>query len=959
VSVSAQADPESATEPVERDSPFKGLVPYDETDADFFFGRDAWREVVVDFLLAYRISLFYGASGVGKSSILRAGVVHHLRELARASLEHNGATEFVVVEFATWKGDAVAAFKEAVSVSVAALSPELARDPPEGSLTEVLSEWSYRLSGEGDVRALVLVILDQFEEYFVYHGRDLRPGSFAAELVDAVGRRDVPANFLISIREDALDRLDGFEPEVGGVFEHLLRFDHLARDAAREAIVGPIEQWHAVVGEDVGVEPELVETVLSEVRCGRLHFGETGRGAAEVTEPGADGLVEAPYLQLVMTRIWQEERRRGSRMLRLDTLRRLGGAERIVERHLTETLSALPRRERAIAARVFAYLVTPDERKIAVPAAALATWVKRDEGRVRVVLKKLTSGERRILREVPSPGGGPTSYEIFHDRLARGVLDYAARYRQRRNRMRIGAIIALVLATAGAALIVLGAKTANQAARLSQLSVIETPYFKALLRGHTDSITSVSFSPDGERILTGSRDGTARLWRTTSGEAIATLAAGGPVTEAAFNPNGRTIATAADSLRIWDGRGRPRQTASYRVASGPTAIAFSGSGNLSATNLVQGRLVTLVFRPPRIVRWRPSGPKANDVARVSIVGQYPLVLVIAEADVDGAVRIYRDSIRPGLPRRVVVRSGAGPLTLIAVSSDGQRIAAAAAGGRVFVWNRDGRRVFRQLLAASPTALRFSPDGRLLVGGATGVLHVWSAQTGRPVSRLSCGTDPVSTAFSPDGFLLAAGCSDGIHVWDTRTWASVTTLEGGGGAVTAVAFSPNGSFLVGGGNDGTARVWLRPGNSDLVLARPDVDAHTTSDGSFVEARVSVSNVGVATSADTTLIGRLDGTTRGAVTSVPALSPGATTPLTLRFRLPSKYRGDRLTLVLRVDPRQLVLQTTRANDVRRAEFTVPRGGGGTVTVTTAPPRPAKPPTAVRTVTVVVQKGQNLTP
>ena len=64
--------------------PYQGLVPYSEDDAEWFFGRDEWREVIADNMRAYRITVLYGESGVGKSSLLRAGVIRTLREEARA-----------------------------------------------------------------------------------------------------------------------------------------------------------------------------------------------------------------------------------------------------------------------------------------------------------------------------------------------------------------------------------------------------------------------------------------------------------------------------------------------------------------------------------------------------------------------------------------------------------------------------------------------------------------------------------------------------------------------------------------------------------------------------------------------------------------------------------------------------------------------------------------------------------
>ncbi|MBI2487305.1 MAG: ATP-binding protein [Deltaproteobacteria bacterium] len=82
-------------------SPYKGLVPYSEEDEPFFFGRNGEREIITANLMASRLTLLYGASGVGKSSVLRAGVVPHLRQLAQQNLNEQGTPEFAVVVFSS------------------------------------------------------------------------------------------------------------------------------------------------------------------------------------------------------------------------------------------------------------------------------------------------------------------------------------------------------------------------------------------------------------------------------------------------------------------------------------------------------------------------------------------------------------------------------------------------------------------------------------------------------------------------------------------------------------------------------------------------------------------------------------------------------------------------------------------------------------------------------------------
>ncbi len=83
-------------------------MPYDEADAPFFFGREADGRSSAPTCMASRLTLLYGASGVGKSSVLRAGVRTHLRQLAEQNLAEHGLPEFGVVVFSAWRDDPIA-----------------------------------------------------------------------------------------------------------------------------------------------------------------------------------------------------------------------------------------------------------------------------------------------------------------------------------------------------------------------------------------------------------------------------------------------------------------------------------------------------------------------------------------------------------------------------------------------------------------------------------------------------------------------------------------------------------------------------------------------------------------------------------------------------------------------------------------------------------------------------------
>src|SRR5215216_3122217 len=85
--------------------PYRGLAPFAEADASYFFGRVRDRRVIADNLLATRLTLLYGPSGVGKSSVLRAGVAHDLQQLARQNVVEHQTPEWIVVVFDQWTAE--------------------------------------------------------------------------------------------------------------------------------------------------------------------------------------------------------------------------------------------------------------------------------------------------------------------------------------------------------------------------------------------------------------------------------------------------------------------------------------------------------------------------------------------------------------------------------------------------------------------------------------------------------------------------------------------------------------------------------------------------------------------------------------------------------------------------------------------------------------------------------------
>ncbi|MFK7744845.1 MAG: OmpA family protein [Roseobacter sp.] len=402
------------------EDPYRGLMPYQEGDADYFFGRDTERTVIASNLSAARFTLLYGPSGVGKTSALRAGVMRDLRLEAQRNLDELGLPEFAVVWLSEWRGDPVAtldaAVREGVGIAMGGDGGPVEGDTP----IDRLAAWNERLNGE------IFLILDQFEEYFLYHPND-GPNSFGALLPQIVTNQNLQVNVLLSLRDDALSGLDRFKGRIPDLFANYLRIDRLNRAAGQLAIEQPVLRWNQQRSEtdpEITVDPELVTRVLDEVRTGRQGFGERGRGRADEATT-ANEEIETPFLQLVMQRIWSEERQENSNRLRYETLDRLGGAGEILRTHLGRVLDTLPEDERKIAQSVFYYLVTPSGAKIAHSAEDLASYSDNDADLIEKVLKRLCERQSRILRVVAaSDETAGNRYEIYHDVLGNAILEW-------------------------------------------------------------------------------------------------------------------------------------------------------------------------------------------------------------------------------------------------------------------------------------------------------------------------------------------------------------------------------------------------------------------------------------------------------------------------------------------------------------------------------------------------------
>ena len=250
-------------------SPYKGLTPFDDSDLDahFFFGRERECELIEANLMASRLTVLYGETGVGKSSVLRAGVAHHLRGQARVNLEERGEPGFAVVVFDSWRDEPVEALRSAVSDAVTvALGGEL----PAAGRGKVADRLPANLAGRSSMVICTSSSIRPRSTSSTTAGRTAS-GTFAVDFPEVVNSADLRVNFLLAVREDALAKLDVFRARIPGVLGNYLRLEHLDPPAARAAIVQPIAEYNRRVAEEdaVEIEPGLVEAVLDQVVGGQ------------------------------------------------------------------------------------------------------------------------------------------------------------------------------------------------------------------------------------------------------------------------------------------------------------------------------------------------------------------------------------------------------------------------------------------------------------------------------------------------------------------------------------------------------------------------------------------------------------------------------------------------------------------------------------------------------------------
>ncbi len=862
--------------------PYCGLRPFEPGDHRRFFGREALRQTLcqrVEGAVAGRLPAFQvmaGASGSGKSSLLRAGLLP-------------------------------------------ALSPE------RWEITRVRVNEAEALERVRSARATPgkhrLLLVDPLDEAFTLLGDDAR-GELLGVLWGVSQDPERGVVVLSTLRVDYLGRCAEVRLGAGGprldavlfASESLLLVPGMTAEELREAIERPARQ------EGLQLERGLTERLVQDVerqpgglpllahaleRLWQMREGRWLKHSAYQELGGVAGAL-AQELDRLYLGLSEEERHQLRRLLVELVDVREGAMPFTCQRVAKQRLLPLGEESRRAFEVALGRLVEGrvlvlgggaqgDEVFIEVAHEALlrhwwplAEWIREDQERRR---------RRLELRTVAQAWHGQRASAYAEDYLLHGRrLEDAFEFQQawpdeldervhqfinasreraesqareaRRHQERLQDFARLIVADklrkedpTAALLVLLEVREPEQHLAWTQaaLEVLQQPIASAVLRGHRGPVGVAAFSADGTRVVTASRDGTARVWRSDgTGPPVVLEGHGGEVLAAAFSPEGRRVVTAsADrTARVWRVEGEAAPEVFVGHMSEVVAAAFSADGTRVVTASRDGTArvwrsdgtgVSVVLRGheqavvaasfdsagERVVTasrdgtarvWRVDGrgalavlPHPGDV-RAAIFS--PDGARVATASVDGAVRVWRAD---GQGEPILLQSDSGFVNAVAFSPDGGLVASAHADGTVRLWRADGKGGWMRLAGHTGEILRvaFSADGRwVLTSSRDGTARVRRSDgAGEPVDLMGHTDEVLAASFNLDGERVVTASRDGTaRVWRRRGQPQALTLHRRAGPVQALAFSPRGELLATAHADGTARVWPLRGSAEMVLLK---------------------------------------------------------------------------------------------------------------------------------------------
>jgi WD40 repeat protein len=787
----------TAEKPAEGDAdraPYVGLAAFQQDDADRFFGRDTLAAELVTRLRQHRFLGVFGASGCGKSSLLRAGLIPRLT----AGLDEDGVSVVVFTPGQHPMEETAVHLARFLDESPGMLRDELFADPRNLHLR--IRQAMTGAMAESDV----VLLVDQFEELFTLCADERERTGFVDALVTAAREPASRTRVVLGVRADFLGHCGRYPDLVTVLRDAQMLVGPMSTDELRLAITGPAQQ------AGYRVETALVARLVADA----------------TQQPG--------MLPLVSHALVQTWLRRQGAVMTVAGYDATGGIEHALARTADQVYQALDSDQRDLAQQIFLRLTalgegTEDTKR------RIARDELGDDPNTAVVLDTLTQARLITL--------GHDSVEVAHEALIRHwprLLGWLAEDRDllRAHRGLTEAATEWDRHGRDDGLLYRGARLLDWHGRDTEgLNELEQRFLEAgralearerarsrrrsrLVLVSLIAVLSVVSVLAGVALVQGRQAAQERdlaLSRQLALQARTQLepdpARALRLARQAFQVRPTAEAEAVLRQAVVDHRARIVIDNGGRRTLG---VAFSPDGAWLAYTDEDGEVRVWPWSGDRVTGTRPIELPGHDGEAWSPVFS-PDSRRLATSGIDGTIRV--SEIRGG--EQIVLRGHEKEVWTVAFSPDGRRLASASSDGTVRIWDLAG--------AAEPMVLRghegaavgvaFSPDGRHVASsGHDDTVRVWDLHSPGAAEVLRGHEDATKgLAFSPDGLRLVSASVDGTaRVW-TLGGSAPVVLRGHQGTVEDVAFSPDGTRVATTGDDNTVWVWNpATGDHPLVL-----------------------------------------------------------------------------------------------------------------------------------------------
>ncbi|PVF92449.1 WD40 repeat-like protein [Serendipita vermifera] len=331
-----------------------------------------------------------------------------------------------------------------------------------------------------------------------------------------------------------------------------------------------------------------------------------------------------------------------------------------------------------------------------------------------------------------------------------------------------------------------------------------------VLKGHTGSVRCVLYSPDGHHIVSGSWDNTIRIWDTNLGESTGQLLRGHTdwINGVAYSPDGLYIISGSGdtAIRMWDAQtGAPVGEESREHEQDINCVSYSHDGRFIASG----------SRDHTIRIWNaetgdPVGePLQGHTASVTSISYSPNGLYIISGSEDKSIIIWdvASKAQVGKPLNGHTES----VYSVAYSPNGNYIVSGSEDHTIFIWDIKNRehKIFTGH-TSTIFSVAYSPSGDHVASGSEdGTIRIWNVNTGSSIvfKENSQGYNVRCVAYSPDGHYIISGSWDSsVRRWNAETGVQIGNALEHPDWVMSIAYSPDGLHIVSGCRDTCIRIW---------------------------------------------------------------------------------------------------------------------------------------------------------